>query len=165
MTDFQLRAAMTEIINTTNLSDPHLIATRIAEKVPAKLLRTVLIQALTEWVRVFLTQQRKNTEIVRPGSRPHNPSAKVAGVREAAPFWMRAIRDRCRGADRMKMICEFTIKDSIFAADERRKQARLNDAKAAQFDIITDVLKEYEAYCVGDLPEDVLASIFQEASE
>lgn len=150
--DFNLRALIRETGRSSLVADPGLIADDVFRRIPARNRDTALRQALRQFVRQVLTEDRMRTHISStPGV---GVSSKVQGIRE---HWQRALRDRLNVDDGVwKFLGECTRADLMFAADQRREQASRNRAKAAQYDALRALMEKHGVDRVADLPADVL---------
>lgn len=152
---FSLRAEIKKVVDETDLTDPRDIAAKVAENVPAKLLRDALAQALPELVRVELTRARSGQPA--PTAAPANRSSKVAAIRDA---WRRHLRDRIHvGRGVWQMLADCTAENLRVAADERRQNAAANLAAADRFDRYAAALEEHKVARFADLPESVQAEL------
>src|SRR5688572_9456756 len=130
MSDFNLKHEIKKVIDSTDLANPHDIAAKVAESIPAKLLRVALAQALPELVRVELGRAR--THAVPQPTTASNRSSKVTGIREA---WRRHLRDRVHvGRGIWQMLADCTAENFRAAAEERRANAAANLAAADRYD-------------------------------
>jgi hypothetical protein len=147
MTDFDLRAAVIVVLDTTPLTEPADIATKVAKNVPAKQLRAALTAALVSYVATVNQQRRMDNPLL--GGSQSGRSSKVAGI---ADWWTAAMRDRVHVDGGQKMLGDCTFADLMFAAAERRQQARWNEAKADQYEALAKKLREHDVECVSGLP-------------
>lgn len=160
MTEFSLKAEIQKVIDTTDLAAPPEIAAKVVENIPAKLLRTALMQCLPELVRVELGRARRpHPTAVRP-----NPSAKVAGIRAAADGWRRRLRDRVHvGRGVWLLLADCSPEHFRFAAEERRLHAARNLAVAEEFDRFGEACEKHAVDRFADLPEAVQAELLAPA--
>lgn len=150
MTEFDLRAAVNDVLDTTSLTDPVAIAAKVAENVPTRQLRVALAEALVSFVANVNQRRRMNNPLL--GGAPQvrsGRSTKVAGI---ATWWAAALRDRVHVDGGHKFLGDCTFDDLMFAASERRQQARLNEAKADQYEALAKLLREHGVDRVADLP-------------
>lgn len=161
---WDLTRAINQVLNTSNLTDPREIAEKIADDVPATILRAVLREALVHNVRAFITQHRaRDAEDVgsvaslQPKRVPaSNRSAKVAAIREAAPRWL---QDRISTRDGWKFIADCTVADMRHAADQRRRIAGQIERAATRFDALADQMERCNVSYVRDLPHALLRQL------
>lgn len=165
MTDFDIRAAIREVVETSDLTDPGEIATKVAEQVPAKALRGVLVDVLRDYVRITLhsfTSWRRpepgqDSDARRPIS---SRSAKVAAYQSQAREHARLLRQPVAVESNVwKQFGECSTDDLDFLASERRDNAARNLAAAERFEKYAAALEEHSAETVADLPDAVIASI------
>lgn len=150
MTEFDLRAAVIEVLDTTSLTEPSDIAAQVAKDVPAKQLRAALTEALVSFVANVNQRRRMNNPLL--GHAPQvrsGRSTKVAGI---ANWWAAALRDRVHVDGGWKLLRDCTFDDLMFAAAERREHARRNEAKADQYETLAKLLREHSVDRVADLP-------------
>jgi hypothetical protein len=160
MTDFNLRATIREVVESSGLTDPGDIAAKVAENVPQKLLRTVLADALRDVVRIELhsyTSWRRPEPEPNHGRSPSGSrSAKVAAYR----VWARILRKPVAvEGNEWKAFGECGPEDLSFLAQDRRQNAAESLAAAERFEKYAAALEEAGAETVADLPDAVIASI------
>lgn len=163
--EFHLGALVRQVMDETDIADPHELAAKVAEMVPARLRLEALRQALPTFVRVRVTQDR-GSHTVSPSARGSGNtnsgrSSKVAAIRAAAPAWKKALRERLNVGDRVwRFLGECTIENLRFAAVQRRQMALHNSEAAGRYDRIADALETHSVETVQQLPEPVLAELF-----
>jgi hypothetical protein len=148
VTDFDLRTAVIEVLDTTSLTEPAAIAGKVAENVPSRQLRAVLTEALVTYVAVVNQQRRMNNGILGGARRPAR-SAKVAAIGD---WHAKALRDRVHVDGHHKLLGDCTYEDLMFAAGERRKLAHQNATKADQYQALAEKLREHDVKRVANLP-------------
>lgn len=154
-TDFSLKAEIKKVVDTTDLADPREIAAKVAENIPAKMLRQALAQALPELVRVELTRSR------RPPTAPA-PSAHSAKRTAIAEMWRRHLRDRVHiGQSGWLLLGDCSAENFRTAAAERRALAIANSAAAEKYDRYADACDEHGVDRFADLPEALQAELLQ----
>jgi len=162
--DFSIRREIRDIIDTTDLTSPHDIAAKVAENVPAKLLRVALTQSLSELVRVELGILRARmynqpAEVADQGPRSSR-SAKVIAIRQASAGWREALRERVHvGNGNWLLLSECSAEHLRFAAEERRIIAARTLASADRYEQLGAACEKYKVGCVADLPEAALAAL------
>lgn len=152
MAEFDLRAAVVEVLDGTGLADLGEVAAKVAENVPSRHLRSALAEALRSYVAVVNQQRRARNPIIGGGA-VSSRSSKVSGIRDAVAL---ALRDRVHVEGGMKLLGECTYDDLMFAAAERRENARRNLAKADQYEALAEKVRAHKAARVADLPPSVL---------
>lgn len=159
MSTFDIRAAVREVIDTTDLTDPGDIALKVAENVPSKHLREVLAAVLRDFVRIEFHAYDRRRPSAEPTTErhPRGPrSAKVGAIRA----WARLLRKPVAvEANVWKQFGECTLDDLGFLAEDRRRNAAESVAAAERFDKYSAAMAEYGVATVADLPDDVIASI------
>lgn len=159
MNEFSLKAEIRKVVDTTDLADPRDIAAKVAENVPAKLLRAALAQALPELVRVELTRSRMSPP---PAVLP-NRSPKREAIAE---MWRRHLRDRVHiGRSAWLLLADCSADNFRAAAAERRALATANLAAADRYQSYADACDKHGVDKFSDLPESVQAELLGSAGE
>lgn len=155
---YSLNDAVKHVLDTSDATSPEDIAELVAADVPHREWREVLAQALGPYVRAAIAHRRQGNPILAgavhggAGRTQSARSPKVTGIREEAR--QKALRDRLSvGDDRHKFLGDCTFEDLMFAAGERRTQARRNEAKAAQYEALALLLQERGVSTVAELPD------------
>lgn len=166
MTDFNLKQAVSDALDSSSLASPDEIAHKVAEGIGPREVRSALLQALPNYVSRVIQQRRSVNVILDPSQATEERetarkqsarSFKVGAIRSA---WQRALMDRVHVHDGYKLFGECTYEDLVFAAEERRDHARRNAAKAEQYSAVAAKLQAFGVATVAELPEgdsDVLA--------
>jgi hypothetical protein len=155
MSDFDIRAAIREVVDSSDLTDPGEIAAKVAEQVPAPKLRHVLAMVLRDYVRVELHRYRTWRKPVEPAPKPAR-SPHQAAVRE----WVRVLRQPVAVEENVwKQFGECSADDLAFLAGDRRQNAADSIAAAERFEKYAAALDESGAETVADLSDAVIASI------
>lgn len=157
---YDIRAAIREVVETSDLTDPGEIAMKVAGDVPQKALRSALAVALRAMVRIelhsYTSWRRPEPEPSRTGQPTQTRSAKVAAVRA----WARVLRKPVAVSENVwKAFGECTAEDLDFLAADRRENAAQSIAAAERFEKYAAALDEHGAATVADLPDDAIASI------
>lgn len=162
--DYNLRADVKTVLDTTSITDPGEIADKVAESVPAKELRAALRVTLRAYVRYMMAQSRTNNPPLFSGSGQsrndsHAPTAaagrswKRDGIRDG---WQRQLTARYHVGDRQwKQLREMTHADLMAAAGEREATARRTEAWARILHAWAGLLTEHDAATFGALPVEV----------
>lgn len=156
MGEFNLKAEIRKVVDTTDLASPDDIAAKVVENIPAKLLRSALMQCLPELVRVELGRARGLHPITPQSYR----SSKVAGIRAAAEDWRRRLRDRVHvGRGVWLLLADCSAENFRFAAEERRVNAERSLAAADQYNRFGAACEKHSVARFADLPEAVQAQL------
>lgn len=159
-TSWSLRREIRSVVDGTDLASPVEIAAKVAENIPINLLRETLEQVLPDFVRVELSRIRMSYAQPPTASQP-NRSSKVAAIREAAPMWRDALRQRLSVGDgQWLLLGDCSIKHLRFAADRRRWHAARNVSAAALYESLAAACETHGARRVSELPESVLSATF-----
>lgn len=186
MSEFNLRALVREVRNTSTMLDPHLIAAEVLRRIGDADLRSALAECLASLVREEIRHARNQgsfplppeppsrPSMLRPvqpvgtfagttGNAPANPrparSAKVAAIRAAAHSWMQDVIHTSADPREWKRVGDCTFSDLMFAATSRREQARRTNAKAAEYEALAGLVRAHGVERVRDLPEHVLRGV------
>jgi hypothetical protein len=158
--NFDLRAAVAKVLDTSDLAEPDEIASKVAENVAARDLRSALALALVPYVRIQMDNSRRSNVILNGDSdvqrKQSARSPKVAAIRDA---WAAALRDRVHVSDGWKLLGDCTYEDLLFAAEERREKARQNVARAERFEWLAERLQANGVARVADLPKNDLREL------
>lgn len=142
----QVRAVLDE----TDLTDPHEIAAKVADQLPAKELRQAVRELLAAYVR---------TQFARLTPRGYDPtstySAKRAAIAAAAPDWLR--RRVCVAPGRFALLGECGYDALHYAEQTRRDHAARVEAAADWFHELAEAVKSHKVPRVDALPPAVLA--------
>lgn len=163
--DFNIRREIRAVIDETDLTSPHDIAAKVAENVPAKLLRLALAQALPEIARHELGVLRshlynESAEVPARGQARSNRSAKVVAIRQASAGWREALRERVHvGGGEWLLLAECTAEHLRYAAGERRLIASRTLVAAERYEQLGAACDEHGVDCVANLPESALAAL------
>jgi hypothetical protein len=155
MTDFDLRTAVRAVIDETDLTDPGDIAAKVAEQIPAKILRAVVVSLLRDYVRVVFHSYPP----MRGGenhSRPKpvaSPSAKVSAIRRAAPGWL--LR-RVHVGDSYLMLSDCGYDHLAYLAQARHAKAAQTTAAAEWYERAAAAVRDAKVSTLGQLPADAL---------
>jgi hypothetical protein len=167
---FDIRTAIREVLDQTDITDPGDIAEKVAAEVPQDELRPVLTLVLRDFVRIEigLGRARHRAEATpesetprlepeatgRRAKQPFNPSTKVEGIRQTAPRWL---HDRVSVGDAgWKLTADCTYEDLKTLQLQRLKNAARSQAIAKWYGRLADLVRENQVDRVGDLPTDVL---------
>lgn len=155
--DFNLRALVREVSREAHEPDTQLIAKEVARRLPPEHAEAVLVDALSEYVRHYLTTARPRllTATTPTGNTNSGRSSKVRGIRDA---WRRYLDEAAYDtATGQKWLGDLDATDLVFVADGLERKAREQMAKSARFREMSAALAEHEAERVRDLPDAVLA--------
>lgn len=161
-----IRSMLRDILETTDLTDPHDIVDELLKRIPKARYRAVLQILLGDFVRAHLGESRRRATLPPATSFPKiittkhaggikskATSATVAAIRDG---WQRHLRDRINvGSNDWKMLKDCTYDDLMSAAAAREKQAEANKAWAQRFHGYAALLTEYDVKHFGDLPTEV----------
>lgn len=148
MSDFILRQLVRDILAETDAADPGEIAGQVMARIPPRMIRVALSQALRLYVRQVISETRTAHPPVAPTA--INRSAKVAAIRDG---WQKRLRDRVHvGGSEWKFLADCTYEDLIAAASERRQMADRNNAWARTYDAWARLLTEHNVTTFGELP-------------
>jgi len=163
-TEFSLRSLTREVWAELDSADAHVLAKEIARRVPRSQREAALAEALTEYARVFITNQRPSGYSGSPaagaGQRNSGRSAKVAAIRRTWP----QLRATYLTAAGQKPLVDCSKADVIFIADHLDRKAAECAAKSAWMRDLSAALAAHKALRVGDLPDDVLAGFLTGAA-
>jgi len=168
MSDFNLRAAVREVIDSTDLADPRDVAAKVAESIAGRDLRRALTEALATFVRVEFGRGRMTSG--RPSlDRPENGSArsaKVSAFRAHAEQWRKKLRDRVHvGASHWLLLADCSFENLTTAAEERRQLAVANGVAAERYERYAKAVEAAGVERFGDLPESTLRDLLADEGE
>jgi hypothetical protein len=155
MTDFDISAAVRNILDETDLTDPGDIAAKVAEQIPARQLREVVAYLLRSHVRVEFHRYPPPPTTTKPS--PANRSAKVTAIREAAPGWLR--RRVHVGDSEYMVLADCTYDNLLYLQQERMTKATQLAAAADWYGRAAELVKQHHARCLGALPATALAAL------
>lgn len=146
---YDLRKVVREFLDETDLTDFREMGAELARRIPSKDLRSALATALPDLLSTVNQQRRMSNPIISGTSGPVR-SPKVAGIAAMHAAALRALVHVGGGAN--KHLGDCTYEDLMFAAAERREQARRNAAKADQYEALANRLRASGFTRVADLP-------------
>ena len=111
-----------DVLSTTGLSDPRLIATELLDRIPEEARADALVEVLAPWVSVAMSRERM-LQPIRLGT----SSSKVAAVRSD---WQSRLNTPLNVAGGWKRLAECTADDLRLVADDLDERARRMVAKA-----------------------------------
>ena len=170
--EFSLRALAREVWAELDGADYHALAKEIARRVKPAQREAALLEALTEYARTFVTNQRPSAQFRPPagtdgrtappprtgaGQANSARSSKVAGIRRAWPE-LRAAYATVNGR---KALGECARTDLLFIADNLNLKAQQNTTKATWMRDLAAVVQSHKVHRVCDLPDDVLAGFLR----
>lgn len=166
---FNLTQLIRQVLDETDLAEPTAIAEKVAAMVPPKHRLAALQQALPTFVRVTVTRNRgpmAQAAARQTGRTQSARSAKVAAIRQAAPAWKRALRERIHvGRGRWELLGKCSYDELMFAVTERRHIAAQVNGAADRYEKVAVAVSEYGVSTPEDLPESVLAELFPSDDE
>lgn len=166
MSDFNLRAAVRDVIDSTDLADPRDVAAKVAKDIPSKELRRALAEALVTFVRVEFGHIRMASSRQLPEQPASARSAKVAAFRVHAEQWRRKLRDRIHvGGSEWLLLADCSFENLTLAAEERRQMAVSNAAAADRYERYAKAVEAAGVERFGDLDEDTLRDLLADESE
>ena|ERR1051326_1552073 len=151
---YDLRTAVFDVLDTSDLTDFQAIAAKVAENVPARQLRAALGECLVSYVRMTCSQRRMANPVLHTARSARSP--KVAAIRDAHAKWLRELISVEGG---QKFLGECTYEDLMFAAEKRRKHAAVTVAQAQRFEEIAALLHEHQVETVAELPPSALMEV------
>jgi len=162
--DFDLRATVRDVLNTSPSADPVDIARDVLARIDPADTREALRQALVSIVRneISLARMRQTardaqTSTAHPGGGPSRPVRTHADHSREA--WRRHLDDRMPGVDGWKRLREFTAADLDAAAAFREGLAAANATEAERLRALQKALADADVTTVGDLDDDVLSEL------
>lgn len=169
MSDFNLRAAVRDVVDSTDLADPRDVAAKVAASVPSRELRRVLTEALATFVRVEFGRGRMTSGRPVPLEQPGAPaarSAKVAAFRVHAEQWRKKLRDRIHvGGSEWLLLADCSFENLALAAEERRQLAMANGVAAERYERYAKAVEAAGVERFGDLPESTLRELLSDEGE
>lgn len=174
MPEFNLRALIHEVCDTSTITDPTTLAKEVARRIGRNQQREALEQALPVLVLNVISRSRGGAtdtpggqgadDLQLPTAAGGQSSRKVRGIRET---WRRMLRDRVSvGPDRgdWKFLADCDADDLAYAEQIRRDHAAANVAAADRFAALRELLDEHGVATVGELPDDELGDTLGEAA-
>lgn len=174
MSEFNLRALIREVADTSTIADPDTLAKEVASRIGRNHVRAALEQALPSLVQAMLSRQRGSFIVpgdqmrVGPqgldvaGAPTSNRSRKVQGIRS---MWAAQLRERiCVGPKSYKFFGDCDADDLNSAASVREDHARQNAANAARLREIADLLTKHGVDTVRELPDSILGAALSDAA-
>ncbi len=147
---FDLRATVREVLDSTRIADPGLLADEVVRQIPKSAVADVLRITLREYVRVVIGQERMKAPAAPT---PQQQQTKATRINH----WSRVLNRReCVAEGVWKLFADLTRDDLLALAEGRRQQAQQLAAKADHYDRMAKLVEQHHVERVGDLPEDVL---------
>jgi hypothetical protein len=184
MSDYDLRAELRNILDTTDMTDPAEITDKVISTIPTEDLASVLRLALLPYVQTFMGHERlrafkfsgadhAETDAQRlivgagidldrgDGSHRRNET-HVPGAASPRSWKRDLLRARIHvGDNERKMLADCTVEDITAAAIERVALSRQNAAWADRYRKLAHRMEQYHADTVADMPYDVVAAILR----
>lgn len=177
-TDFNLRHLVREVLDSSAVNDPHLIAPDVLDRIDDTDLRAALGECLPSFVRemirssrTFLTlHSQPDVMTESPGGVPRpvmkaepvrrsGLSSKVAAIRESGPKWLSERLNTGASPREWKRVGDCGFSDLMFAAGQRREQAARTSAVADRLEALAELVQSHGVSRVRDLPASVLAEV------
>jgi hypothetical protein len=160
--EFNLRGLVREVLRSSTIADPGAVAVEVLKRIPSRMHKAALGQALRLYVRQVISEERiSHRSEPAAAHQPPARSAKVAGIRDG---WQKRLRDRVHCNGTWKFLAACTYDDLLAAAAERRQLADRNQAWARQYDAWARLLTEHDAETFGDLPTEAQMSALGSAA-
>jgi hypothetical protein len=180
-----IHITVSQILDETDLNDPHEIAKMVAEMIPESEKHRILVTALAHQVRLVMGRQR-NTALanafIRPpdapvigGSiqvspkpeprvpsqpAPRNRSRKVEGIRD---WWQEMLRKRINvGVGEWVMLGDCGVDELEYAEKMRRDQAEEQIAVAKKYLALRMLLDQNKVKTVKELPPEAAKAVWSE---
>jgi len=162
--NYDLRAEIRNVLDTTDLTDPGDIADKVAKSIPAKALRDVVRMMLRSYVRQVNNERRTYSppNFSTGGQRRSDAQVNIAAGRSAK---VQAIRDGWQaqldnrvhvGQSEWKFLGDCTYDNLYALAAERETHAAKNASWARYYRSLAGLLTEHGVETVRDLPATVL---------
>lgn len=155
-----IREQVRELLDSTELSDPHAIADQLLVGLKGKARDAALAECLPQYVRIVVTQQRGTFERLDPAS--GNPGTQEDGAGSSrSSKWEAAGRVfRMRVfADGWRQLGDCTAEHLTFLADDRYAKAKELTSAGDRWSALRDLLARRGATQVRDLPESEVAEV------
>ena len=135
-----LNEYVTVTLATTTKSDPREIAAEVLASIPDEDLRGCLGDALSTYMRWYITKKRDGVptpEKLEEDLKPVAPvrSAKVNAIRD---HWAKFLDERVQVNGNWKKVADCTVQDVQALARERREVAARNEAHAKRFEKLAE---------------------------
>lgn len=168
---FSLRAIVRQVRDELATGDRYRIAKEALPRIPAEYRDAAFLEALAEVARSVVNSGHPQIRGVPPqpdalmprptaskaGNRNSARSHKVAAIRRAWPE-LRAIYV---SIDKDKLLADYSSENLNALADWLEKQARHSSIKARKYRKLAVLMDQAAAEKVSDLPDDVLAAVFE----
>jgi hypothetical protein len=166
--EIDLRGLAREVLDTSGSADLHAVADEVYARIHARDRAAALRQALPIVVKQLNSLDRSHPSAgdthagaVRPVQGPSRPTRTSATrLREA---WQVHLAQRFPAIGGDKFLRDFTVADVDFAITVREEHLARVAATTARFRAIRKALAEAGVEKVGDLPEDTLRELFNDA--
>lgn len=158
-----LRQLAREVVETSTSNDLDAMIDELLNRVPEADLRDALRETLRTVIRDAIHARRNTTVPIAGRAAPKNQSGGswwVEGIRKAH---QEKLRDLFHvGSGNWKRLAEMTYQDLIFAAEERRDNAKRSLAHADKLDTYAATVRRFGVDTFGDLPESELTGLLEQ---
>jgi hypothetical protein len=156
-----VRSRIRDVIEQTNLSDPHEIAQAVAKGMTRAERERVFVDILTPYVLNHLGMERRTAQgVTLPRQAPvkSSSSAKRAEYRD---WWDKLCGIPIVGADGTYIrMGRATAEDLDAAAARRHEQAAANTAAAVQYEKAAAAMREHGVKTLDGLPREVAVQVW-----
>jgi hypothetical protein len=155
-----VRQRVLDVLDSTELSDPHAIADAIAADLRGAAAKEALAECLPQYVRVVLSSLRSNARL-DPATWPSHTHEANAGSSRSSK-WMAArdfFRQPIHAAGEWRQLGDLTVDEVAWLVDDRHRQAKELTIAADRFAALRDLMTRRKAKRVRDLPEDEVAGV------
>jgi hypothetical protein len=175
MYEFDLRALVREVVETSDSPDPADIAKEVNHRIGRADRDAALEQSLRVYVQNYLSRTRYDRDMTTaPGGQMNGDtqvstaagrgssgqsSSKVTGIREWARMLRKPIALGTQSGAPWKFLGDLNAEDCRVVAKIREDTARRNAARAKQFNELGELITEFGVTKISELPDETLARI------
>lgn len=160
-----IRKLASEIVEASTNNDLDQMATTLLDQVSDEDLRAALGELARSVIRDAIAARRNRPIPIAARSAPPNNAGGswwVEGMREAHQAKLRDLFHV--GGGQWKRLAEMTYADLVFAAEERRDNAKRSLAHADKLDTWAATVQRLGVEHFGDLPETEITHLLEEAA-
>lgn len=154
-----VRDRVRELLESTELADPHAIAGLLLPELKGKAKDEALAECLPQYVRLLVSAERGHLRLDRPREQP--TSHTTPGRSSRSPKWenvSRVFRLRVF-ADGWRQLGDCTAEHLMFLADDRYAKAKELTSSGDRWSALRDLLVRKGATHVRELPESEVAEV------
>lgn len=160
MTD-SVRERVRELLDETELSDPHDIADALLAKLKGQAVRDALAECLPQYVRIVLARERWSDRLDPASAVTETHTGTAGSSRSTKWAAARSLFRQPIFAGQWRQLGDLTVEEVTWLVDDRDRQAKELMLSRDRWSALRDLMARRKAKKVADLPEDEVAEVLQ----